>query len=92
MEVMVFLLFLFLFSGYIISLTSCQQGGAEQRGGASRAAEIADQAERNLATFNRAVAAAVLVAASLFAVYCVKRGSKTRRRQKTGVRRQAHRG
>jgi hypothetical protein len=83
MEVMVFLLFLFLFSGYIISLTSCQKGDT-RHAGASGAAETADEAERNLATFNRTVAAVVLIGGSLFAIYCVKRSSKSRRRQRTG--------
>jgi hypothetical protein len=91
MEGMVFLLFLFLFSGYIISLTSCQKGGAEHAG-ASRAAETADEAERTLSIFNRTIGAVVLIGGSLFAIYCVKRSSKTRRRRKTGIRRQVHRG
>jgi uncharacterized membrane protein len=91
MEVMVFLLFLFLFSGYIISLTSCGKGGA-QGAGASGAAETADEAERTLSIFNGTIAAVVLVGGSLFAIYCVKRGRKTRCQRKTGIRRQAHRG
>ncbi len=91
MKVMVFLLFLFLFSGYIISLTSCQKGDA-QGAGASRAAETADEAERTLSIFNRTIAAVVLIGGSLFAIYCVKRSGKTRCRRKTGIRRQVHRG
>jgi len=91
MKVMAFLLFLFLFSGYVVSLTSCQKGGA-QGAGASGAAETADEAERTLSIFNGIIAAVVLIGGSLFAIYCVRRSSKARRWRKTGIRRQVHRG
>ena len=91
MKAMAFLLFLFLFSGYIISVTSCRKGGA-QGAGASGAAETADEAERTLSIFNGIIAAVVLIGGSLFAIYCVRRSSKARRWRKTGIRRQVHRG
>jgi ABC-type Fe3+ transport system permease subunit len=88
MLLMVFLLFLFLFSGCIISLTSCQKRGSGHAG-ASRAAEIADEAGRTLSIFNGTIAAAVMIGGSLFIIYCVKRSNKTRRRRKIG---KVHRG
>lgn len=84
MKLMAFLLFLFLFSSYIISL-SCEKGGARY-GGASGAAEIVDKAERDLSTFNLTIAAVVLVCGSLCIIYCVRRSSKTGRRRKSGDR------
>jgi cbb3-type cytochrome oxidase subunit 3 len=94
MKLMMFLLFLFLFSGCIIFLTSRKKGGA-RHARASRAVEIADEAEQTFSIFNRTTAAAVLISGSLFTLYCValwKRSSKTRCRRKTGIRRQIHRG
>jgi hypothetical protein len=91
MKLIVFLLFLFLFSGYIISLTSCGREDTRDAG-ASRAAEVVDEAERTLSIFNKTIAAVVLIGGSLFAIYCVKRCSKKMRRRKTGIGRQVYRG
>ncbi len=83
----VFMLFLFLFSGYIISLTGCGREGTRDAG-ASGAAEVVDGAERTLSIFNKTIAAVVLIGGPLFAIYWVKRCSKTMRRRKTAMRRQ----
>ena len=86
-KLLIFLLFLFLFSGYIISLTGCGREGTRDAG-ASRAAEVVDGAERTLSIFNKTIAAVVLIGGPLFAIYWVKRCGKTMRRRKTAMRRQ----
>ena len=77
----VLLLFLLLFSAYIVALTSCGQRGLGHSGPA-HAAEVVDRAEHDLSNFNRTVAAVVLIGGFLFVIYFIKRNGKTGGRRK----------
>jgi hypothetical protein len=81
-NVMVFVLLLFLFSGYVVSVTRGEEGGG-RHAGSPRAAQIADRAEGTLATFNRTIAAVVLIGGALFTIFRVRKSSKTRARKRS---------
>lgn len=91
MQLMMLLLFFLLFSGYVLTLTSYGNGGT-RHSEPPNAAETADQADWNLATYNRTVAVGLLIGGSFFIIYCVKRSGKMRGRRKTGTQRHIHRG
>lgn len=76
------LLALLLFSGCIAVQAGWEKGG----GGRSGPPDAAQTAERDLSTFNKAVASAVLIGGSLFVIYYVRRHTKTGSRRKARVR------
>lgn len=71
-----FFLFLFLFLGYLVSPASFAKE-SPRRSGQSNEAQVADQAERNLVTFDRVIGAALLTGGSIFAIYWLRRNGKT---------------
>jgi len=79
----VLLLFLLLFSAYIVALTSCGQRGLGHSGPA-HAAEVVDRAEHDLSNFNRIIGSVVLIAGTLFVIYLMKKNGKR------GIRRKIH--
>jgi hypothetical protein len=85
MRLILLVLFLFLFPCSTAALTS--QGKADaQHSAPLNAEETANRAGRDLVTFNRAVASAVLIIGCLFVVYCIRRNNKTGARRKTDGR------
>jgi hypothetical protein len=84
--IMLFGVFLLLVLICLTASTSHGKERSERTGEPYKTAEpksVGDDAGQTLSTYNRAISVAILIAAAIFAVYCLRTTNKTRGRQKT---------
>ena len=84
--VMLFVFFVLLVSICLAASTGYGKERPSRTGEPYKATEsrgVGDDAGQTLLTYNRAISVAILIAAAIFSVYCLRTTSKTKGRQKT---------